>query len=156
KLSEFRAEANRLEIKVDPPSVNRSGVEFDVDGDTIHYALAALKGVGRQAVESIVTARGDKTFTDLTDFALRVNPKAVNNPVLESLAASGAFDALEPSRARANAGVDAMLSTAQRTHEAATVGQNDMFGGLAHRETIAIPAVEPWLSGEKLQREYDA
>src|SRR5215510_8357180 len=60
KLSEFRAEAGRLGIKVDPPSIDRSGVEFDVEGQTIHYALAALKGVGRQAVEAIVTARGDK------------------------------------------------------------------------------------------------
>jgi DNA polymerase III subunit alpha len=156
KLSEFRAEAVRLSIKVEPPSVNRSGAEFDVQGTTIFYALAALKGVGRLAVDSIVTARGDKPFSDLTDFARRINPKAVNKRVLESLAASGAFDALEPNRARATAAVDAMLSTAQRTHEAVTVGQNDMFGGMAHRETIAIPAVEAWLSGEKLQHEYDA
>ncbi len=156
KLSEFRAEAVRLGIKVEPPSVNRSGAEFDVDGNTIYYALAALKGVGRQAVESIVAARGDKPFADLTDFARRINPKSVNKRVLESLAASGAFEVLEPNRAKANAAVDAMLSTAQRTHEAVSVGQNDMFGGLSSRETIAIPAVEPWLSGEKLQREYDA
>jgi DNA polymerase-3 subunit alpha len=156
KLAEFRTEAGRLGLKVEPPSVNRSGVQFDVDGNTIHYALAALKGVGRQAVETIVTARGDKPFTDLTDFASRINPRAVNKRVLESLAASGAFDALEPSRARAHAGVDAMLSTAQRTHEAVVVGQNDMFGGATHREIIAIPAVEAWLSGDKLQREYDA
>ena len=47
KLSEFRAEAERLGIKVEPPSINRSGVAFEVDGNTIHYALAALKGVGR-------------------------------------------------------------------------------------------------------------
>ena len=156
KLSEFRAEAVRLGIKVEPPSVNRSGAEFDVDGNTIYYALAALKGVGRQAVESIVAARGDKPFLDLTDFARRINPKSVNKRVLESLAASGAFEVLEPNRAKANAAVDAMLSTAQRAHEAVSVGQNDMFGGLSSRETIAIPAVEPWLSGEKLQREYDA
>src|SRR5215212_2800422 len=156
KLSEFRAEAGRLGIKVEPPSVNRSGVEFDVDGKTIHYALAALKGVGRQAVEAIVTARGDRPFTDLTDFASRINPRAVNKRVLESLAAAGAFDTIEPNRARADAAVDAMMSTAQRTHEAVTVGQNDMFGGAANRETIAVPAVEPWLAADKLQREYDA
>src|SRR3974390_25542 len=46
KLAEFRAEAERLGIKVEPPSVNRSGVDFEVDGNTIIYALAALKGVG--------------------------------------------------------------------------------------------------------------
>src|SRR5262249_40625078 len=49
KLSEFRAEAERLRLKVESPSVNRSGVDFEVEGSTIHYALAALKGVGRQA-----------------------------------------------------------------------------------------------------------
>jgi DNA polymerase-3 subunit alpha len=156
KLSEFRAEAERLGITVQPPSVNRSGVEFEVERDTIHYALAALKGVGRQAVDSIVASRGDQPFTDLTDFARRTNPKAVNKRVLESLAAAGAFDKLEPNRAQAHAAVDAMLSTAQRTHEAAFVGQSDMFGGLSSRETIAIPSIEPWLPAEKLQREYDA
>jgi DNA polymerase-3 subunit alpha len=155
KLSEFRAEAERLGIKVEPPSVNRSGAAFEVDGNTIYYALAALKGVGRQAVDSIVAARGDKPFADLTDFARRINPRAVNKRVLESLAASGAFDKIEPERARAHAAVDAMMSTAQRTHEAVSVGQNDMFGG-SNRETIAIPAVESWLAADRLRREYDA
>ena len=56
KLSEFRAEAQRLGVKVEPPSINRSGATFDVEGNTIHYALAALKGVGHQAVEAIVEA----------------------------------------------------------------------------------------------------
>ena len=51
KLAEFRAEAERLGIKVDPPSINRSHVDFEVEGNTIIYALAALKGVGAQAVE---------------------------------------------------------------------------------------------------------
>ena len=96
KLSEFRAEAERLGVKVEPPSVNRSGVDFEVEGNTIHYALAALKGVGREAVEAIVEARGDRPFRDLTDFAGRINPRAINKRVLESLAAAGAFDALEP------------------------------------------------------------
>src|ERR1700726_3465859 len=56
KLAEYREEAVRLGLKVEAPSVNRSGVTFDVDGNTIHYALAALKGVGRQAVEAIILA----------------------------------------------------------------------------------------------------
>ncbi|HXW23655.1 MAG TPA: DNA polymerase III subunit alpha, partial [Xanthobacteraceae bacterium] len=57
KLAEFRAEAERLGLKVEPPSINRSGVTFTVAGATIHYALAALRGVGTQAVEAIVAAR---------------------------------------------------------------------------------------------------
>jgi hypothetical protein len=100
KLSEFRAEAVRLGVKVEPPSVNRSGADFDVEGSTVHYSLAALKGVGREAVKAIVEARAEKPFRDVTDFAGRVNPRAINKRVLESLSAAGAFDALEANRAR--------------------------------------------------------
>jgi DNA polymerase III subunit alpha len=156
KLAEFREEAVRLGIKVDPPSVNRSGVAFTVEGNTIHYALAALKGVGAQAVEAIVAARGDKPFADLSDFARRINPRAVNKRVLESLAAAGAFEALEPNRARAFASVDVMLAAAQRAHESTTLGQNELFGGPSNREKLAMPAAEPWLPADRLQREYDA
>jgi DNA polymerase-3 subunit alpha len=156
KLAEFRSEAERLDIKISPPSINRSGVEFDVDGNTIIYALAALKGVGRQAVEQIVAARGSRPFTDLADVSSRINPRAVNKRVLESLAAAGAFDQFEENRARVLAGVDQMLGRAQRAHDAASVGQNELFGGTAAREPIALPAIEPWLPAERLRHEYEA
>jgi DNA polymerase-3 subunit alpha len=156
KLAEFRAEAVRLGIKVEPPSVNKSGVEFDVKGNTIFYALAALKGVGRQAVEAIVAARGEHPFADLADFARRINPRAVNKRVLESLAAAGAFDGIERERARAAAAVDVVLAAANRAHEAATVGQSELFGGPAARETLPIPAAAAWLPAERMQKEYDA
>ena len=130
KLAEFRAEAERLGIKVEPPSVNRSGVDFEVDGNTIIYALAALKGVGAQAVEAIVAARGERQFADLADFAARINPRAVNKRVLESLAAAGAFDAFEREpRARASPPSMPCSARAQRAHEAAAVGQSELFGG---------------------------
>ena len=68
------------------------------------------KASAAQAVEAIVAARGERAFTDLADFADRMNPRAVNKRVLESLAAAGAFDALEANRARVFAAVDFMLS----------------------------------------------
>src|SRR5258708_3386583 len=100
KLSEFRAEAQRLGIKVEAPSVNRSGATFEVSDNTIYYALAGLKGVGAQAVDLIVEARKDGLFTSLADFAARVNPRAINKRVIESLAAAGAVAALgfQPAR----------------------------------------------------------
>jgi DNA polymerase-3 subunit alpha len=156
KLSEFRAEAQRLGIKVEAPSVNRSGATFEVGEGTIYYALAGLKGVGAQAVELIVAEREQGLFTSLADFAARVNPRAINKRVIESLAAAGAFDGLEPSRARVFAGAEAILAACQRSHEAATVGQNDMFGGAADAPTIMLPQAEPWLPADRLRREYDA
>jgi DNA polymerase III subunit alpha len=156
KLSEFRAEAERLGVKVEPPSVSRSGVAFEVERNTIHYALAALKGVGRQAVEAIVEARGQRPFADLADFAGRINPRAVNKRVLESLAAAGAFDALESNRARVFAAVDAMLATAQRAYDDVAVGQSELFGAGAARTPMVLGNIEPWLPAERLQKEFDA
>jgi DNA polymerase-3 subunit alpha len=157
KLSEFRSEAQRLGIKVDPPSINRSGATFEVSEGTIHYALAALKGVGPQAVEQIVEERRKNgPFTSLADFASRVSPRAINKRIIESLAAAGVFDALESNRARVFAGADAILAACQRSHEAASSGQNDMFGNAADAPTIILPQVEPWLPAERLRREYDA
>ena len=157
KLSEFRDEARRLGVNIEPPSINRSGVEFNVDGSTINYALAALKGVGRQAVEAIVEARGQRPFRDLSDFVSRINPRAVNKRVLESLAAAGAFDELGADRARVFAAVDGMLAAAQREHQAHTIGALEFsFGGADAREAFPLPAVEAWLAAERLQKEFDA
>jgi DNA polymerase III subunit alpha len=156
KLAEFRAEAERLAIKVEPPSINRSGAAFDVGDNTIFYALAALRGVGRQAVETIVSARNAHPFRDLGDFARRINPRAVNKRVLESLVAAGAFDGFDANRARVLAAVDGILATAARAHDDASSGQSELFGGAAAPEPLNLPDVEPWLPAEHLKREYEA
>jgi DNA polymerase-3 subunit alpha len=161
KIAEFRREAIRMGIPVLPPSVNRSGVDFDVEFDDagkgrILYALAAVKGVGRQAIEHLVEVRGDKPFRDVADFGRRINPKIINKRTLESLIAAGALDELEPDRARLTAGVERILSMASRHQENAALGQNDMFGAVEVNQPLLLPAVDPWLAAEKLQREHAA
>ena len=156
KLAEFRAEAERLAIRVDPPSINRSGVAFEVDGNTIIYALAALKGVGKQAVETIIETRATAKFADLADFAARINPRAINKRVLESLTCAGTFDDFESNRARVVTAIDTVLGRAQRAHEGAAIGQSELFGGGVQREPIVLPQMEPWLPAERLRREYEA
>ena len=161
KLSEFRREAQRLGFRVEPPSVNRSGVTFEVHADadgqlSIRYALAAIKGCGQQAVESLVAARGSHPFKDLSDLARRINPRLVNKKTLESLIAAGALDELEKDRARAFAAVDQILAIANRSQEEASAGQGDIFGSMGEKETLRIPTHKPRLASERLQREYDA
>ncbi len=161
KLSEFRREAQRLGFRVDPPSINRSGVTFEVHADrdgqlSIRYALAAIKGVGQQAVESLVAARGKQSFKDLSDLARRINPRLVNKKTLESLIAAGALDELEKDRARAFAAVDQILALANRSQDEASAGQGDIFGSMGEKESLRIPPHKPWLASERLQREYDA
>ncbi len=155
KLGDFRQEARRMGIDVVPPSINRSMVHFDVDDGKILYAMGAIKGVGEQAVEHIVEVRGDEPFTSLGDFARRISPKFLNKRTLENLAAAGAFDSLEPNRARVIEGLDRIMGLAQRTEENETVGQNDMFSG-GGEEPLQLPEAAPWTAEEKLQREHAA
>jgi DNA polymerase-3 subunit alpha len=156
KLAEFRRDAERLEIKVRPPCVNRSGVFFDVAGGEILYALAAIRGVGQEAVASLVTERAAKgPYASLDDLARRLDPKRVNKRTLEALIAAGALDAIEPDRARAAAAIDGMMALAQRTREALEGGQNELFGAGAV-DALVIAPHQPWPAAERLQREHDA
>jgi len=155
KLAEFRLEAKRLGIRVEPPSVNQSGVVFDVREGAIFYALGAIKGVGRQAAEHIVEARGDRPFRSLSDFASRISARIVNKRTLEALAAAGAFDALEPNRARAFAAADLIVGLANRETAAQESGQGDMLGG-GGDVALPIPRTAIWTPQERLQREHQA
>jgi DNA polymerase-3 subunit alpha len=159
KLAELRAEAERLRIRVAPPSANASDVDFDVrvgaDGrPTIVYALSALKGVGDAQAEALVAARAGRPFVSLSDMATRLDPRLVNKKALESLAAAGTFDGLERDRAVAFASIEPMLGIANRGASEKAAGQNALFG-----ETEAAPLkvrATPWTEAEKLKREYDA
>ncbi|WID97085.1 DNA polymerase III subunit alpha [Bosea vestrisii] len=157
KLSEFRRDAERLGIRVEPPSINRSGVDFDVADEAIRYALGAIKGVGRVAVESIVAARAKQgPFRDLADFARRIDTRLVNRRTIEALISAGTLDEIEPERAKAMAAVDGMLALSNRTRDAAEGGQSELFGGGGVAEAFRIPPFEPWAPAERLQREHDA
>ena len=138
KLAEFRTEAQRLGIKVVAPSVNGSLVDFDVrmevGAPTIHYALSAIKGVGEAQAEALVDARKLRAFASLGDMGARLDPRAINKKALESLAAAGAFDGLEPNRAAAFASIEPMLAIANREVMQKAAGQNALFG-----ETEAPP-----------------
>ena len=160
KLAEFRNEARRLGIRVDPPSIQESGVDFDVHADAsgelgIRYALSAVKGVGDAQAAALVRARGDKQFADLADVARRLNPREVNKKVLESLACAGAFDEIEPDRAKVFAAVESLLAIAHRGHEDREAGQVALFGESAPAP-IHLPHVEAWPIAERLRREFDA
>jgi DNA polymerase-3 subunit alpha len=156
KLAQFRADAQRLGIAVEPPSVMTSHRLFEVDGNRIFHSLAAIKGVGEAAVEHIVALRRDKPFRSLEDFLSRIDPHIVGKRVLESLVAAGALDHFGRDRAQMFAGVDRMVGYAQHARETATSGQTDIFGSMAgaELEPLRLPATEPWLPAERLHREF--
>jgi DNA polymerase-3 subunit alpha len=158
KLNGFTQEARRLGIRLDPPSVNRSEVGFIPHDGAIRYSLAALKNVGRHAVEHICAERTDQgPFKDISDFARRVSPRLVNKRALETLAAAGALDDLGVDRATAYANVDLIIAAGNRSLETSAEGQEDLFSGARHApQPIELRSAKPWLPTDKLSKEFDA
>lgn len=159
KLSIFYQDAAAQEITVVPPSVQTSGVGFEVSDGKILYALAAIKGVGEGAVEQIVSERienGD--YKSIEDFFSRINIRQVNKRTLENLICAGAFDCFDYSRERMLAGLERLVAHASRTASDRETGQNDMFGEAAGGEAtkIEMPFCEAWSASEKLNREFGA
>jgi len=156
KLNDFRQEAQRMQIPVEAPSVAGSQVDFAVEDGSIVYALAAIKGVGHHAVETIVETRSERPFASLSDFAGRINPKAVNKKTLEGLIAAGALDCFDRNRARLMNGIERLLETANRAYSDAEMGQSGLFGDAGQDEEIQLRDVSPWPAPEKLQYEHAA
>ncbi|HET6182573.1 MAG TPA: DNA polymerase III subunit alpha [Acetobacteraceae bacterium] len=161
RLAALKQEAERLGITLLPPDVNRSGADFALerldDGRlAIRYALAAVKKVGTAAMQSLVAARGAQPFRDLADFAARVDPRQLNKMQLENLAKAGAFDALEPNRARVLGGAETILRRAQATAQEAESGQIAMFGGRGRPEPLRLPEAAEWPMLDKLAFEAEA
>ena len=161
KLAIFVDDMRRMGVALLPPCINASQAEFDVEvgpeGEAVRYALAALKSVGEGAMERLVEERARGAFASLDDLATRVDPRLLNKRQLETLAAAGAFDALEPNRAGVHAVAETMLAVAARTHEGRTSGQGGLFGGESHAgDAIRLPQSARWALAERMEQEKEA
>ncbi|MFA4994926.1 MAG: DNA polymerase III subunit alpha [Bdellovibrionales bacterium] len=182
KLNVFRQELARNRITLLPPDINHSFPKFAVEvssGKTaIRYALSAVKGVGEAAMQGVIAARDEgavavvsgasapvteqsrptknKPFTDLFDFAERIDPHAVNRKQLENLAAAGAFDSLNKNRAQVIAGIDVLLKHSQHKNAEAASGQANMFAESTDAAHPPLPPAKNWDDLTRLQHEFTA
>ena len=121
------AECRRLGIEVKPPDVERSQLDFTVEGDAIRFGLLAVKNVGQGAIESIIAARaGGGPFRSLADLCARVDLRLVNRRVLESLVKVGALDRLGHPAQLLDA-LDDALAAGQATQRDLLTGQTSLF-----------------------------
>jgi DNA polymerase-3 subunit alpha len=157
KVQLFVKDARDNGVKVLGPDVNASGYRFDpVDARTIRYGLGAVKGTGEAAVHEILAARAGRPFADLFDFCVRIDRRVVNRRAIDALVRAGAFDALDPDRARLAANVGRAIEAADQRDAAA--GQSSLFGGDddAHGLTPHWVAAPPWDARRRLQEEKAA
>jgi len=162
KIGNFRRELERLQILLLPPDVNRSMAEFAVeklpDGKLgVRYALAAIKGVGRDAMNRLTEERATGgPFRDVFDLAERLDQRVINKRLLESLIKAGAFDSLNKNRAQTFGAVEALTRHSQATHEARGSNQNSLFGDDTAQRRPQLPKVPDWSPMERLQNEFSA
>ncbi len=161
KIGNFRRELERLQIPLLPPDINKSMAEFAVEQAEgklgVRYALAAIKGVGREAMNRLTEERqANGPFKDLFDVAERLDQRVINKRLLESLVKAGAFDSLNKNRAQTFGAVEALSRHSQATHESRGSNQNSLFGDDTAQRRPQLPKVPDWAPMERLQNEFTA
>jgi len=150
KVVEYIDEARQMGIDVLPPDINSSGSDFTVvhenGKDLIRFGMAAVKGVGTKAVEAIIAAREKGgPFKSIYDFCNRVDLRALNRGVLESLIKCGAFDSTGDKRKAMCDALDDALQFGSGLQKDALAGQMSFFDNFDSQSTEPerkLPAIE--------------
>ncbi len=157
KVRHFYEDAVANRIAILPPDVNSSGYRFaPVDAKTVRYGLGAIRGTGESAIGAILAARAGGAFAHLSDFCRRVDKPIVNRRVVEALVRAGAFDGIDPNRARLLASVGRALDAAEQAERQAS--QTSLFGEAESPHAAALTLIEaqPWDLGRQLAEEKAA
>ncbi len=168
KITFFIDECRRQQIPVLGPDINESDQDFTVnDKGEIRFGLAAIKGVGENAVISIIEERkSNGFFKDIFDMAKRVNLRSVNRRCFEALAQAGAYDGFNNAH-RAQyfyrestddtIFVEKILRYASNYQARNVAAQQSLFGDdqAVTMPEIEMPVCEPWSKIEQLKHEKD-
>ncbi len=139
KVGIYIEQCRHMGIKILPPDINASKASFSVDKEAIRFGLAAVKNVGDAALNNLVQVRErDGAFKSMVDFCSRVDTRAVNKRVMESLIKCGAFDSLGGRRAQLLAVLDQALDAAASKQRDAASGQIGLFESAAMEEVEEI------------------
>jgi DNA polymerase-3 subunit alpha len=157
KIVKYINECREMGIRVLPPDVNHSDLNFTPAGDAIRFGLGAIKNVGQGAVESIVAAREEGgAFKSIYEFCERVSLGNINRRVIESLVKAGALDSTGANRAQLWEALDRAIESGTRLGRDRAVGQHGLFGMVLEEETHEMPlanlpdwTMEQKLAGEK-------
>ncbi len=168
KLNIFKQELKRAEIPLLLPDVNRSGTEFCVeqtlndDGEqigAIRYALAAVKNVGKLAMDSLVAERKKGgAYRSLDDFSSRIDPRLLNKKQIENLARAGGFDNLNRNRHQIFAAAELLTRSAASAAAEREQGQGNLLGGVGEEggNAMDLPDLPCWTPDQELNEESAA
>ncbi len=155
-IRELVKDAERRGIKVRPPNINDSKVQFSIsDRQEIIWGLAAIKGFGRGPATIIEQAQNpEQPFSDLFDFCQRVPVNTIGRKGLEYLTLSGAFDCFKQDRAVLMETLPAAFREAEQQHTDNQTGQSSLFsGGTSQLTKLEYNPAPPMYIIEKLNQE---
>lgn len=165
KMGKVMGECRRMGLKVLGPDINESIEKFGVNkAGNIRFGLAAVKGVGANAVKTIIDERNaNGPYKDIYDFVERVNLSACNRGAIENLAMAGAFDSFGNPREMYvhpmfdSTFADCLVKYGQRVQNDKNSLQLSLFGDLEPIETNRPPYPEPekWTQMALLNKEKE-
>ncbi len=161
----FMEECKRMGLKVLPPDVNESFYKFTVNKEgAIRFGMGAVKGVGGNAVETIVENRKDGKYKSVFDLAKRIDLRAANKKAFENLALAGGFDSFGAQRAQYlhDTGdgimfIEKVLKYASKYQSSQNSAQASLFGDASEVQIPEpeIPQCEAWGTMKKLKLEKE-
>lgn len=158
KLTQYINETKSMGIKILPPNVNLSDKKFTVENGDIVYGLVGIKNIGEAAVEEIIKVREEKgKFESFLDFLYKVDLRAVNKKVIESLIKCGAFDTFKEGRATLMHNLDIMTEYINKKKESEMFGQVSLFDNTEETKLpqLRIETVEEWPQMDNLKNEKE-
>ena len=170
QLTVYMNECKRMGIRVLGSDVNESRKTFSANaaGD-VRFGLAAIKGVGEAAAESIIEEREKHgRYKDIYDLMERLNFSVVNRKCLENMAYAGAFDSITEfhrgkffgTDSRDSSGVtflEQLMRYGQRYQAERDNAQQSLFGGDGHVDIQrpVLPTCTDWTQLETLGKERE-
>ena len=161
KIVLYISECRDHQIEILPPDINESLYDFSVIEDRIRFGLAAVKNVGKAALDSIIEERLKAgKYTSLMDFCSRIDARRVNSRVIESLIKAGAFDSLGCKRLQLFTILPQTMEQAKAAQRDKQSGQMSLFG-LAPQaiskesQAIPLPDIDEWDERERLAFEKE-
>ncbi|MBG0742497.1 MAG: trans-splicing intein-formed DNA polymerase III subunit alpha C-terminal partner DnaE-C [Cylindrospermopsis raciborskii KL1] len=128
KVQKYLNNCNNMGIEIDPPDINRSGLDFTPADQKILFGFSAVRNVGQNAIAAILDAREKGAeFKSLGDFCDRIDLRVVNRRTLESLIQCGAFDKIESNRHQLVKDLELVYEWAQSRAKDRAIGQGNLF-----------------------------
>jgi DNA polymerase-3 subunit alpha len=166
QVSFFMEECKRMGLQVLGPDVNESFYKFTVnDSYAIRFGIGAVKGVGANAVETIVQNRKEAPYKSIFDLAKKIDLRAANKKAFESLAFAGGFDCFANTHRAQYFHIEGegitflekAIRYGSKFQENENSSQVSLFGESSDVQIAEpiVPPCEEWSTMEKLAKEKE-